>query len=365
MIDSNSIWTPDMAPYNSISEVDAERGQDTIVIRSTGYANLVRLVKSKVRCEFDTHNFPFDSASCLLIIGPWVHSSLHINLTIITPEIDLFNYKNNSRWNLVTATVERRAEKYSCCPETFYSIAYKNEFVRISNDYVLSLLVPSFILSLLSIQLFMLPNDSSEKITLGILLFCAFFVILLYTNSVLPSADTTPYFVVFLMFNLIMISLITFLNALIVNLANCEFCQDVPKILRSIVFEIIAKRFRMTSIMKRNMSRHMVTPEHEFNPEHTNFYTLSVSSDKQPLSTSADDQSNDELVNAKPDLASDVAFISAFTKSYWQKAKDREAKNRFHQEWRDVGQVINRFFCVLYIPVLFIAVGVNLIQISS
>lgn len=365
VVDSRFIWTPDIAQYNTISDVDAVYGQGNSVIYSNGDVLLIRTMKSKVRCEFDPHNFPFDSAYCAISMGSWVYSSLQINLSLGSSKIDLSSYQSNSRWNLANATAERQSKVYACCPETYYTIVYTNKFVRNANNYVVALLAPSFILSVLTILLFLLPTHSSEKVTLGILLFCAFFVILLYTYSVLPAAGTTPCFAVFLMFNLIMLCLATLINALVVSLSNCESCREVPKVLRAIVLEFLAKLFCMTSVVKRNRSRHLVAPEHEFESGKANFYKLPTTSEKQPLDPPVNDQSNDELLNAKPGLESDVAFIKGFTKSYCQKMKDKEAEMRFRQGWRDVAQVINRFFCVFYILIILIAVAVNLIQIPS
>lgn len=364
-IDANTIWIPDMTPYNTANDVDAEHGRNTAIIGSDGNVGLIRTMKIKVRCIFHTHYFPFDSATCLVIMGSWTYSSAHMNLSLTYPEVALGDYRHTPRWKLVNATLERQAKTYPCCKDVYYSITFKNEFARISYDFVLALLVPSYILSVLTILLFMLPNYGSEKITFAILLFCAFFVILLYTNSVLPAADTTPYFVIFLIFNLIMLSLLTIINALVVNLSNCESCQEVPKFLRSIVIDGIAKRFCMTSIVNRNKSRHLMSSDHESDSQMRNFYKFSVSSDKQPLNLPTAEQSYDKPLNAEPGLESNVAFITAFTSYYWQNVKDGEAEKRFRQGWSDIGQVINRFLCVLYIPVVLIAVGVNLIQISS
>ena len=131
--------------------------------------------KSVVDCVFDSLRFPFDSVNCKLTYGSWVYSGDKINLTLSGTFIDLSSFQIDSKWQLKDTQFERKKIVYPCCPEPYLSIVYKNNFLRRSSHYTYILLLPTFLASLITCLLFLLPTPSSERVTLGkysLLLFC-------------------------------------------------------------------------------------------------------------------------------------------------------------------------------------------------
>lgn len=369
-LDSNKIWLPDITLYNSAIEVDVKHGQGNAVIYNDGTVIFVRTSRSKVKCAFDSLKFPFDKVTCQMTYGSWVYSGAKINLILKKVDYDQ-KYEPDPRWELKNTKAEKKTLFYPCCPESYDSIIYSSEFRRRSSQYVHVVLVPLFLLSVLTLLLFMLPTHSSERVTLGVLLFCAFFTTLLYTSSLIPEWKNLPYLVVYLIFNLVLITLFTFLNSLIIRLSNSERGREVPKILRAIMFEFFARIFCMKSIVNRNRSRHLVAPEYEFHANQESYYKLPMSNEKVPLDANSKEDSIDNFpevsspVNGKQSFETDVAFIRAFTRRSWQKMKDGDWETKLFREWKDVAKVANRLFFLIYLPVVLTAIGIVFIQISE
>lgn len=370
-IDSNYIWIPDITLYTAAIDVDVKHGQGNAVINSEGNVIFVRTSQAKVKCDFDSLKFPFDKVKCRLTYGSWVYSGNQLNLMLKEKPNYVEKYEGDPMWDLKNTNAERKRKFYPCCPEPYDSVEYVKEFRRRSSQYVHIVLVPLFLLSVLTILLFMLPTHSSERVTLGILLFCAFFTTLLYTSSLIPEWKNLPYLVMYLIFNLVLITVFTFLNSLIIRLSNSERGREVPKILRAIMFEFFARIFCMKSVVNRNRSRHLVAPEYEFHANQDNYYKLSMSNEKEPLDPTSKEDPIDNFPdvplpqNGKQSFETDVAFIRAFTRRSWQKMKNGDWETKLFREWKDVAKVANRLFFLIYLPVVLIAIGIVFIQISE
>lgn len=62
----------------------------------------------------------------------------------------------------------RNVQKYECCPEHYIDITYTIGLRRRTLYYGFNLIVPSVIISSMTLLSFTLPPDSGEKLTLGV-----------------------------------------------------------------------------------------------------------------------------------------------------------------------------------------------------
>ena len=80
---------------------------------------------------------------------------------------DLHNYVKNGQWELEDIKAERHALTYSCCPEPYYDITYTFNLRRQVLYYAMYYIVPCALIALLAATIFVLPQDCSERITVG------------------------------------------------------------------------------------------------------------------------------------------------------------------------------------------------------
>ena len=62
---------------------------------------------------------------------------------------------------------KRNVEKYDCCPEVYIDITYEIILRRKVLYYVVNMVMPCLLLSLMSMLQFSLPPDAGEKVEIG------------------------------------------------------------------------------------------------------------------------------------------------------------------------------------------------------
>jgi nicotinic acetylcholine receptor len=76
---------------------------------------------------------------------------------------------------------ERKALYYDCCPAPYVDITFKIMIRRRTLYYGFNLIIPSVIISSMTLLSFTLPPDSGEKLTLGVTILLS--MIVMNTNQ--------------------------------------------------------------------------------------------------------------------------------------------------------------------------------------
>ena len=75
------------------------------------------------------------------------------------------DFPQNLEWNLVKAEAIRNEVIYNCCPDVVYpDITFHVHFQRRSLFYVLNLIFPIALITLLTIVVFILPAESGKGV---------------------------------------------------------------------------------------------------------------------------------------------------------------------------------------------------------
>ncbi len=69
--------------------------------------------------------------------------------------------------SIIATPVERSVVKYDCCPEPYYDLKFFVNMRRRTLFYGFNMIIPSLLMSLMTLLGFTLPPDACEKITLG------------------------------------------------------------------------------------------------------------------------------------------------------------------------------------------------------
>ena len=96
----------------------------------------------------------------------------------------------NGEWELYSTSAEWRETTLSCCPHTRYPyVAFTLRLRRRYAFYVLNVVVPCALLSVLAMVGFCLPPDAGEKVSLGISVILAIIVFLLVLAETVPRTS--------------------------------------------------------------------------------------------------------------------------------------------------------------------------------
>jgi len=83
-------------------------------------------------------------------------------------QIDTTNYVLSNEWELVSTPAKKNVITYPCCPEPYPDLTFFIVIQRIPIFYVIVLIIPCVLLSLLTLVSFWLPPETPAKILLGI-----------------------------------------------------------------------------------------------------------------------------------------------------------------------------------------------------
>jgi nicotinic acetylcholine receptor len=81
--------------------------------------------------------------------------------------MDVSEYLENGEWLLMSTPARKQEKKFSCCPEPYYFLKFYMRIRRRTLYYGFNLIIPSLLISLMTVLGFTLPPDAGEKITLG------------------------------------------------------------------------------------------------------------------------------------------------------------------------------------------------------
>ncbi|VDK42680.1 unnamed protein product [Anisakis simplex] len=147
------VWQPDILLYNSADESFDSTYQSNVVAYNDGEINWIPPGILRASCIMDITWFPFDDQTCYLKFGSWTYNGFAINL-----QVDSESGKN---------TIAVREESfYDCCIEPYPTLKFYINLRRRTLFYGFNLIVPSLLISVMTLLAFALPpNDISEKIS--------------------------------------------------------------------------------------------------------------------------------------------------------------------------------------------------------
>ncbi|XP_077992710.1 neuronal acetylcholine receptor subunit beta-4-like [Glandiceps talaboti] len=231
------VWYPDIVLDNSADgNYELPTWKYTSVMSDgTVWVTPPGVLKSP--CAINVQYFPFDIQECPLSFGPWEFTALQVRLFPIENYVVIENYVENVEWELANSSVEEIYEANECCPDEAYSVAlYTLVLRRRPLFYVLNILVPCLVMSLLTLVVFYLPSDCGEKMTLSISVLLAISVFnLLIFDIMPPTSDTIPLIGKYLLFNMALVMFSIMLSVLVLNLHHrCMRTYRMPQGLRKL-----------------------------------------------------------------------------------------------------------------------------------
>ncbi|KAI8495296.1 acetylcholine-gated cation-selective channel [Branchiostoma belcheri] len=168
------------------------RMETNVVLSHTGdiYWDSPAITKSS--CEVDVSYFPFDYQNCRVTFGSWTYTIKQLEVVAESEEGDLQDYIPNVEWDVLGMPAFRNLVFYGCCPDPFPDVTYSLKLQRKSLFYIINLIVPCVLISLLAPFSFYLPANSGEKVSLGVTVLLALTVFQLLVAESMPPSENIP-----------------------------------------------------------------------------------------------------------------------------------------------------------------------------
>lgn len=142
----------------------------------------------------NTRHFPFDAQYCYMTFSSWAYDGAQMDLSYPNDTDASQNvFSNNGVWELVSNEVHIEYLQLKCCPHPFIQVVYTLKLQRTSVFYVINIIGPCILLSVLMLLVFCLPPESGEKISLGMTNLLALMLFQqLIAENMPPLGDEVP-----------------------------------------------------------------------------------------------------------------------------------------------------------------------------
>lgn len=142
-----------------------------------------------------------------MIFGSWVYNSEELTLDYFENmrSVDLNDYVPSGTWDLIDVPASIEYYNDTTTNKTKMHMVYKIKMRRKSLFYTVNVIIPTFLISFLSVCVFYLPTDDGEKITLSLsVLFSLVVFFLLIAKMIPPTSVVVPLISKYLLFTFIM-----------------------------------------------------------------------------------------------------------------------------------------------------------------
>lgn len=256
-IDPGRLWKPDIYLYNNADE-DHDGAQDKmqtkIKVDHSGTNRWLAPSIIKSSCKINVRYFPFDEQVCELKFGSWTYDARRLDIVAEGPSADTKTTQVNGEWDLVDFPCQRNELFYECCPDQPYSdVTCTLRIRRRTMYFFVNLIIPCFLITLLSLLSFFLPSEAGERITLVITNLLALTVFMLIVADILPAtSEVVPLISVYFTSILteVGLSLIATVVVLKCYFTNPSF-SEVPFWIRLVVIQGLGQLLKIEVKRKR------------------------------------------------------------------------------------------------------------------
>ncbi|PIO73025.1 Cation transporter family protein [Teladorsagia circumcincta] len=213
------LWKPDVLLFNSVSEAFDSTYSSRFIVNYDGHVQQNPPGIFRFICKVDVTYYPFDTQTCFLKLGSWTYSGRYINLDFmlttmigvkghlvqassrpygdnpdsytVNESIDLQVYLQNGEWDLMNTPGTRVVTVFG--EESYHELYYYIHIRRRTLAYGINLIIPSLVISMMTVLGFTLPPDACEKITLETtVLLSVIFFLQMVSNMSPPQSKSVP-----------------------------------------------------------------------------------------------------------------------------------------------------------------------------
>ena len=222
----NQVWFPDIHLRNNAEGTHELTSTDSVRVSYTGQMTYESPQIFSVLCSPDVSKYPFDEHLCEIKFAPFQYNG---GFDLYIRDIEMKYFWENSAWDVSNGGIER------------ISLAYINIRLYLRRHayfLMLNLVSPVLILGVMNVFVFVLPQESGERMGFSVTILLSFVVFISYTSQELPESNNSIcIFNVFLLVQLIESALITLAIVIISFVYYMSEDKQVPLIFpRSVRF---------------------------------------------------------------------------------------------------------------------------------
>lgn len=205
----DKVWNPAIKMCNSMDKSEEKDGISEVKIKYNGEVNSwsFRLLHSY--CQINAYTYPFDEHMCEIYMCVALHTTNHTRIQQLIYEDSKFT--PNYKWDInVTGRVNGTDDMFSYA----FAPMYLKRKLTVG---IIAMLIPTLMMTVLTIFVFLLPPESGEKVSLATTIFLSNVLYLVQIDKTTPTNTKYPSLLMLYLMLLSMLSGIATLGSVVIS----------------------------------------------------------------------------------------------------------------------------------------------------
>ncbi|VDM63562.1 unnamed protein product [Angiostrongylus costaricensis] len=330
----DKVWLPDIVLFNNADGNYLVSFYSNVVVEHTGEMLWVPPAVYKSSCIIDVEYFPFDEQVCSLTFGSWTFKKDEVQISYLMGKRQVSKICPKAKYmKLVFET-----------PLLLLFVTYDKKTLF----YTVILIMPTVLMAFLSMMVFYLPCEASEKITLAISILLALVVFLLLVSKILPpTSSTIPLMAKYLLLTFVMNMVTIMVTVVIINVYfRGPATHTMPNWVKWIFLKLMLLMMRRPESTERELKR---TREEKLERQAARGILHGLSSVKSDCSGEVEvtDTHDDSDLSKEANQA--IEAIEYIT-NHLTRDNDYKRTDIFQQcdEWKYVSMVLDRLLLYVF-----------------
>ncbi|XP_030383574.1 neuronal acetylcholine receptor subunit alpha-2 [Scaptodrosophila lebanonensis] len=224
------VWKPQITLFNAAGDEGNYLSDTQVLLVHDGSFLWVPPALYIAYCNLNMRNWPYDQQTCKLKIGSWSSNNIDAEYSKQKSALEYDELLQSTEWDISSASTKYVRE------ETCNYIEFTFTLQRRSSMYTAVIYTPAFTIVLLALSVFWLPPQMGEKILLNGVLIVLVACFLMYFAQLLPVlAENTPLIVVFYSSCLLLLSLSTIVEVVVLYISTAKHKRRLPEFIKQLL----------------------------------------------------------------------------------------------------------------------------------
>ncbi|XP_067664248.1 acetylcholine receptor subunit alpha-1-A-like [Haliotis asinina] len=224
-------WFPSITVTNTLEKRDVFK-EDTqrMTVYNNGAVLWLPSAILKTSCPLSIHAFPFDIQECSIYLMAVHYTVEEVELVTGSDKVFVDRFQRSDQWELLDTSLS--SIRTGDVDKWHITLTFQ----RRPLFYILNVLIPIVILSILNVAVFAVPIESGEKLSFAVTVLLSLVVFMTFASELIPKTSTgismlTQYLTTVTASSAINV----ILTIIVLILHNRENTEDIPKFFQRLV----------------------------------------------------------------------------------------------------------------------------------